>query len=61
LLKAPITGAGAVIPVPGQCVWDGGTKVLFNHADAVTVASFLYARDADATASALQRTLGSVP
>jgi hypothetical protein len=43
LLIGPITGPKALLPSPGQAVWDGGTKVLFNIADAVTAAMFKYA------------------
>lgn len=59
LLIGPITGGGAVVPNPGEAVWDGGLKVLFNHADAITAASFTYAK-ADGTdkASALLRAIG---
>lgn len=60
LLKGPITGAGAIVPAAGECVWDGGVKVLFNSVDAVTVAKFLYARAANATMSLLQRDMDSL-
>lgn len=58
ILIGPITGAQALVPAPGQCVWDGGVKVLFNTADAVTGASFLYSKDSDTTAGVLQRDPG---
>lgn len=47
LRRGPITGSGAITPATGEAVWDGGTKVLFNVADAVTVASFTYVTAAD--------------
>jgi hypothetical protein len=58
VLIGPITGSQAIIPPPGVCVWDGGTKVLFNTVDAVTAASFLYLKDSDTTAGVLQRQPG---
>lgn len=58
ILIGPITGAQALVPAPNQCVWDGGVKVLFNTADAVTAASFLYSKDSDTTAGVLQRDPG---
>jgi hypothetical protein len=53
-----ITGSQAIVPPPGVCVWDGGTKVLFNSVDAVTAASFFYLKDSDTTAGVLQRSPG---
>lgn len=58
LLKGPVTGPTAIVPPAGSCVWDGGVKVLFNTADAITAASFLYSRDANTTVSLLQRDVG---
>lgn len=58
LLKGPITGAGAIVPAAGQCVWDGGKKVLFATADLAATAHFTYATDADVTCSLLQRDIG---
>ncbi len=58
VIIGPITGAQAIIPPAGVCVWDGGVKVLFNSADAVTAASFLYLKDTDTTAGVLQRSPG---
>lgn len=58
LLKGPISGAKAIVPAAGQCVWDGAKKVLFNAADAATVAKFLYSTSADVTISLLQREIG---
>lgn len=58
ILIGPVSGAQALVPAVGQCVWDGGVKVLFNSVDVVTAASFLYAKDSDTTAGALQRDLG---
>jgi len=55
LLRGPITGANAIVPLTGQAVWDGNVSVLFATADAVTAASFTYARAANVTASILQR------
>lgn len=55
LLRGPITGALAIVPLTGQAVWDGATSVLFAAVDAVTTASFTYARAANVTASVLQR------
>jgi len=54
LLKAPITGSGAVAPAPGQCVWDGALSVLFNTVDAVTQASFTYCRAATSASCMLR-------
>jgi hypothetical protein len=61
LLVGPISGARAVLPGPGQCVWDGQKKVLFNNADAVTTADFSYPTAADPTASVLNRDIGQNP
>lgn len=62
LLKGPISGEDAVVPKTGEAVWDGGTRVLFNAADAVTAASFTYARPApNNPTSVLQRELGVSP
>lgn len=61
LLKGPITGSQKITPAPGQAVWDGGTKVLFNVADAVTQASSTYSTAADVTASILARDIGQNP
>lgn len=58
ILIGPVSGPQALVPAVAQCVWDGGVKVLFNSVDAVTAASFLYAKDSDTTAGALQRDLG---
>lgn len=59
LLKGPITGEDAVVPRTGEAVWDGGVKVLFAAADAVTAASFTYARSTNSS-SVLQRDLGQL-
>lgn len=56
-----ITGTQAITPAPGECVWDGGKKILFNTADAVTAFSALYTQAADTTASVLQRSEGVSP
>jgi len=58
ILVGPITGTQALVPAPGQCVWDGGVKVLFNSADAVTAFSTFYTKDSDTTAGVLQRDPG---
>lgn len=42
LRRGPITGAGAVVPAAGECVWDGGTKVLFATTDVAATAHFTY-------------------
>lgn len=42
LRRGPISGPAALSPAPGEVIWDGGKKVLFNAADAVTAASMLY-------------------
>lgn len=57
-LRGAITGPTALVPATGQAVWDGGKKVLFSTADVVTAANFLYSKDADTTASLLQRDVG---
>ena len=57
LILAPITGAGSVLPKTGEAVFDGGTKVLFNVADAVTAAAFTYTTAAGETVSLFQRDL----
>ncbi len=59
ILVGPITGPQALVPAPGQCVWDGGVKVLFNTVDAVTVFSALYLKDSDTTTGVLQRDPGN--
>jgi hypothetical protein len=56
LRRGPITGSGAILPATGEAVWDGGVKVLFNVADAVTAASFTYVTATD-KASLLLATL----
>ena len=43
LRKGPVSGTGALVPATGECVWDGGTKVLFAAADVAATASFTYA------------------
>lgn len=53
LLRGQISGPGAIVPAPGQAVWDGGKKVLFNAADAITAAAFTYATAANVSRSAL--------
>lgn len=59
--KGPVTGSQKVTPLPGECVWDGGLKVLFNVADANTTATFRYAKAADTTTSVLAREIGQNP
>ncbi len=58
LLKGPITGQGALVPAPGECVWDGGVRVLFNVVDAALTASFTYATVLTNVASITLRNLG---
>jgi hypothetical protein len=58
LLKGPITGPAAITPAAGQCVWDGGKKVLFAAADGATAVTFRYTQATDVTVSFLQRDLG---
>lgn len=57
LLKGPITGTNAIVPLTGQACWDGAKKVLFATADAVTTAAFVYAQSTDVTCSVLARDL----
>jgi hypothetical protein len=47
LRQGPITGANAIVPATGECVWDGNVSVLFAAVDAVSAASFTYAVAAD--------------
>lgn len=54
LRKGPITGSSALTPASGECVWDGGKKVLFAAADAVATASFTYAVATDLASTLLQ-------
>ena len=61
LLKGATSGANAVTPLTGQCVWDGGLHILFATVDNVTVCSVLYAQAGDTTASILQRVPGQNP
>jgi hypothetical protein len=60
LLIGPITGAGAIVPKTGECVWNGGLLVAFPAADAVTAVSFTYSVAGTATTgcSLLRRNLG---
>ena len=57
ILRGPISGEDAVIPITGEAVWDGGTRVLFAAADAGTTASFTYSRTTD-LASITMRDMG---
>ena len=43
LRRGPITGPSALVPAAGECVWDGGKKVLFAASDLAATASFTYA------------------
>jgi len=61
LLKGAPSGASALTPLPGQCVWDGGLHILFATVDNVTACSVLYAQAGDTTASILQRVPGQNP
>ena len=58
ILIGPITGPSKIVPPAGVCVWDGGTKVLFNTVDAVTAVSFYYLKDTDTTCGVFQRSPG---
>lgn len=58
LRKGPITGPQKITPATGECVWDGGKKILFATVDAVTTASALYTQATDAQVSFLQRDAG---
>lgn len=58
LRKGPITGTQKITPATGEAVWDGGKKVLFATADAVTTANFFYSQTTDTTCSILQRDQG---
>lgn len=58
LRRGPISGAGAIVPATGECVWDGGLHVLFAAVDAVATASSTFAVATD-TASALLADLPS--
>jgi hypothetical protein len=57
LLRGPISGTGAIVPATGECVWDGGLKVLFASGDAAATASFTYVVSTD-TASVTKKALG---
>lgn len=59
-----LLGDDSVTPGSGQAVWNpAGSVVRFNAADAVTAASFWYARadQANSFASVLERQLGQTP
>jgi hypothetical protein len=53
LRRGPISGPGALVPAAGECVWDGGKKVLFAAADLALTASFTYAVSTDLASSLL--------
>ena len=55
--QGAISGPNAVAPVTGECVWDGGKKILFAAVDAVTTASVTYTKSADTSASNLSQAL----
>lgn len=57
LLRGPISGVGAIVPASGECVWDGGTHVLFAAADLAATASFTYSLATD-LASCTMKALG---
>lgn len=61
VLRGPITGSQKITPAPGQVVWDGGTKLLFNVADANTSCDLKYATAADVTPGFLARDIGQSP
>jgi hypothetical protein len=58
LRRGPVSGSGALVPAAGECIWDGGKKVLFAAADLALTASFTYAVATD-LASALLADLPS--
>jgi hypothetical protein len=64
LRRGRITGSQAVLPVPGEAVWDGATKLLLNAADIGTggspVVDVEYTKTTDATISALQGVQGGL-
>jgi len=51
LRQGAITGTGALVPLPGEVIWDGGSKLLFNTADANTTCDLVYSK-ADLTQAA---------
>lgn len=53
-------GDANVLPQSGEVVWDGGSSMRFNAADAITAANFLYARadEVNTLTSILERQLG---
>ena len=53
LRRGPISGAGAIVPATGECVWDGGLHVLFAAVDAVATASSTFAVAADTASTML--------
>lgn len=61
ILRGPITGSQKITPAPGQVVWDGGKKLLFNVADANTTCALRYSTAADVTPGALSREIGQNP
>ena len=54
LRQGIISGTGAKVPAAGECIWDGGTNVLFAAADLAATADFTYVKASDSVASALQ-------
>lgn len=54
LRRGPVSGANAIVPNTGECVWDGGKKVLFAAVDAVATASFTYAVSTDIASLTMQ-------
>lgn len=61
ILKGPISGPQKITPAPGQVVWDGGKKLLFNIADANTTCALRYATAADTTPGVTAREIGQNP
>lgn len=61
ILRGPITGSQKVTPATGQCVWDGGVKILFAAADAATTVAVKYAKAVDTTHGSLAREIGQNP
>ncbi len=43
LRQGPITGAGAIVPASGECVWDGGLHILFAAVDVAATCDVVYA------------------
>ena len=57
LRQGPISGANALVPATGECVWDGAVSVLFAAVDAVATASSTFVKSTD-LASITMKALG---